>query len=272
MMALEMMEDHMSSSDVPDTAIAGTVDNLAYEVWGSPDSLAESAAADIADELRSRLARQDAVRVVFAAAPSQAQTLAILRNTPGIDWSRVHAFHMDEYVELPASAPQRFGNWLKRNFFDSVDLGEVNLIAGASPEDPDSEAVRYGRLLTRQPVDIVLAGVGVNGHLAFNDPPANFAETAPVRVVELSEASRMQQVSEALFDSIDDVPRHAWTVSIPVLMSGQRIFCMVPGAFKNAAIRRMLTGPVSGECPASILRSHPHATLYLDAESGAGIR
>ncbi|HEU0257071.1 MAG TPA: 6-phosphogluconolactonase [Microbacteriaceae bacterium] len=254
-----------------DAVARGTVGLLRYGVWGSPQALARHSAADIASEIISRLSAKDDIRIVFAAAPSQQGTLSLLKDDPRIDWSRIHALHMDEYVGLAAGAPERFGVWLGDHLFDHVPMGTVSLLDPRATDDPDAEARRYGELLTKKPIDIVLAGVGVNGHVAFNDPPAHFAEPLPVRVVALSQASRQQQVTEGLFASLGDVPTHAWTVSIPVLMSAQAVFCMAPGGLKSDAVTNMLTGPVTGEHPASVLRNHPHAALYLDTRSGRGL-
>jgi glucosamine-6-phosphate deaminase len=227
------------------------------------------AAADIASEIRALLARQDGARILFAAAPSQAEMLLSLRHANGVDWSRVYGFQMDEYLGLPADAPQRFGVWLRRMIFDHLPFAAVHLI---EPEDdPNRAAADYAAKLNAAAIDIVCCGVGVNGHLAFNDPPADFNEPRTTRVVALDERSRQQQVDDKCFSSIHDVPTHAITVTIPGLLAARTIFCTVPGPQKNQAIRTMLEQPISSLCPASALRLHPRCTLYLDPDSAREI-
>jgi glucosamine-6-phosphate deaminase len=204
--------------------------------------------------------------MIFAAAPSQADMLEALCAIGGIDWGRVVAFHMDEYIGLPAGAPTRFANWLDRHLFGKVPFAAVRRIV---PE-PDAEAAAsaYAAQLSEAPIDIVCLGIGVNGHIAFNDPPvADFNDPLDVKVVELDEICRQQQVDDEGFARIEDVPRHAVTLTIPRLLRADRLFCMVPGRSKREAVRQALYGPVTTECPASIMRGHPGCTLYLDAES-----
>lgn len=227
------------------------------------------AASDVAQELRARLHTQAVVRMIFAAAPSQSEMLQALAQESSIDWNRVEAFHMDEYTGLPADAPQRFGAWLTREFFGKVELRAVHLI------DPGADAERcsdeYAKLMAQDAIDIICLGIGMNGHIAFNDPPADFAEPRDVRVVELDRLSRVQQVEEGLFPTLNDVPTHAVTLSIPRLLRADKLFCCVPGKLKEAAVTRALTGEVDPGCPASILRTHAGCTVYLDAESAAGL-
>lgn len=230
------------------------------------DAMGRAAASDIAAALRERLARQDRVRMVFAAAPSQAEMLDALVTARDIDWRRVIAFHMDEYLGLPAHAPQRFGVWLTRHFFSRVPLGAVHLIGQES--DPDREAARYTALLAGAPIDFVCLGIGVNGHLAFNDPPvADLHDTKQVKIVELDAICRQQQVDDECFATLSDVPTHAITLTIPRLLGAHQLFCVVPGAAKRAAVEQSLYGPIGAACPASALRTHPRCTLYLDRDS-----
>ena len=226
-----------------------------------------AAAADVADELRARLAEQDAVRMVFAAAPSQSNMLDRLVAAPGIDWSRVTAFHMDEYLELPPGAPARFANWLDRAVFTRLPFAEVHRIEPGS--DPEATAAAYAKLLAGAPIDVVCLGIGQNGHLAFNDPPvADLDDPVAVKVVELDHACRQQQVDDGAFAGLEDVPTHAITLTIPRLLDARRLFCVVPGAAKRHAVERALHAPVSAADPATALRTHPDVTLYLDAASG----
>lgn len=225
-----------------------------------------TAAHDIAAALRVALQKQDQARMIFASAPSQAEMLSTLAAAPGIDWRRVIAFHMDEYIGLPAEAPQRFGNWLKSHLFDHIDIGEVHLLDPGG--DAEAEAKAYAGLLDRGAIDFVCLGIGVNGHIAFNDPPvADFDDPLSVRIVTLDEVSRKQQVDDKCFEQLFDVPHRAITLTIPALMRARRLFCVVPGPRKRDAVRAALTGPISTGCPASILRTHPDCTIYLDPES-----
>ena len=228
--------------------------------------MGQAAASDVAAALRDRLARQDHVRMVFAAAPSQAEMLDALASERDIDWRRVTAFHMDEYLGLAAQAPERFGAWLTRHFFSRVPLGAVHFI-GQEP-DPDREAARYAALLGEAPIDLVCLGIGVNGHLAFNDPPvADLHDPKQVKIVELDAICRQQQVDDKCFATLGDVPTHAITLTIPRLLDADQLFCVVPGAAKRAAVEQSLYGPIGTACPASALRTHPRCTLYLDRDS-----
>jgi glucosamine-6-phosphate deaminase len=238
---------------------------LLPRVYPDSEALGVAAARDIGDELVRRLARQSGARVIFASAPSQEATLRHLAKHPGIDWARVTAFHMDEYLGLAPDAPQRFGTWLRRALLDRVPVGTVHLIDPG--ENPRAAADHYAVLLAAAPIDLVCLGIGVNGHLAFNDPPADFDDPALVKVVTLDHASRVQQVDDGCFDALDEVPTQAVTLTIPVLVSAAALFCMVPGAQKKRAVTNALHGPVTGLVPASALRTHPRCSLYLDQES-----
>ncbi|QNI37359.1 glucosamine-6-phosphate deaminase [Edaphobacter albus] len=225
------------------------------------------AASDIADALRKGLQQKSHLRIVLAAAPSQSEMLSALIAKPYIDWSRITAFHMDEYVGLPSDAPQRFGNWLRKVIFDRVPFAAYHLIEPG--DDPAAASRQYASKLAEAPIDFVLLGIGANGHLAFNDPPANLEDPLAVKEVELDEICRQQQVDDDCFATISDVPRKAISLTVPTLLSGQRLFCCVPGANKSAAVKAMVEYPISGEWPATALRTHPHCTIYLDRESSA---
>lgn len=231
--------------------------------------MGELAAAHIAAEIRRRLAGQECVRMIFAAAPSQSEMLDALAKEPAIDWSRVEAFHMDEYIGLPDDAVQNFRNWLRRSFFDRVPLGRVFLLEPGN--EPEICAVAYAKLIAVRPIDIVCLGIGINGHLAFNDPPADFNDPLDVKIVELEEQSRRQQVMDALFSTLEEVPCRAVTLTVPRLLRAERLFCCVPGKIKEAAVTSALTGAISPDFPASILRTHPDCAIYLDEEAAAGI-
>lgn len=252
-------------------ALENVQDQLKVRVYDQREAMGKAAAADILETMQRLLAEKERIRIVFAAAPSQNECLAALVQAEGLDWSRVIAFHMDEYIGLPPSAPQRFGNFLSRRLFDRVSPGEVHLIDGLN--DPEVECDRYSRLVAAAPIDMVVLGIGENGHIAFNDPPvADFADPLWVKRVELDEACRLQQVNDGCFASLEEVPAYALTLTVPALMSGAHLFCVVPGASKRAAVQRTLQGEISEACPASILRRHPDCTLYVDLESYGEIR
>jgi glucosamine-6-phosphate deaminase len=249
-------------------ANVGASEGLAIHVAASRRAMGERAAADVAAEIRRLLAHQPGVRMIFAAAPSQSDMLASLREVSDVDWRRVTAFHMDEYLGLPPGHPQRFGNWLRDAIFDRLPFAAVHLLDPG--DDPDAAARDYAEKLKAAPIDIVCCGVGANGHIAFNDPPADFDDPLTVKVVTLDQRCRQQQVDDRCFDRIEDVPTHALTLTVPALMAARAGFCTVPGAIKRDAVHRMLAGPIGPECPATVLRRHPRCTLYLDPDSSQG--
>jgi glucosamine-6-phosphate deaminase len=242
---------------------------LAVVVEPDRRSLGIAAARRAADVVKSALEREGRARVVFAAAPSQNEMLAALTTVPGIDWSRVEALHMDEYIGLPSRSPQLFGTYLMEHLLSKVGIGALHLMNGQAP-DPGAECVRYGLLLQERPVDLVCLGIGENGHLAFNDPHvADFNDPALVKVVELDDACRRQQVNDGCFPSMAEVPRFAMTLTIPALMRASCLNAAVPGPNKAEAVRRTIEGPIADSCPASIIRTHPHASLFLDTNSAS---
>lgn len=248
------------------------VERLTLEVYANRQDMGVAAGREAAAAIRAVLARQAHCRVVFAAAPSQNEFLAELSVAPDIDWARVTAFHMDEYVGLGADAPQSFVRYLKEHILDAVRPGQVHFLNGLAP-DPRAECSRYTALLNDAPVDLVFAGIGENGHLAFNDPPdADFHDPKTVKVIALAPRSRQQQVHDGCFERLEAVPTHALTLTIPALLAARQIFCMVPGPTKAEAIRDTLSGPVRQECPATILRQHPATALYTDADSAGLIK
>ena len=229
------------------------------------------AAAHVVGLLRETLAAQTRARLVFACAPSQDQFLAELRQQSAgqVDWSRVDAFHMDEYIGLAADHPASFRTYLRAHFMDHLQVGSWSQIRGEAT-DPSAEARRYAALLAAAPIDLICLGIGENDHIAFNDPPiADFDDPVLVKVVELDDACRRQQVNDGCFPSLDDVPTHALSLTIPVFRRAKQLSVVVPGPRKAAAVAATLTGPISTACPASILRTHPAARLFLDAASAA---
>lgn len=256
----------MSSVASSSSNVVRKAGKMSVQSFPTRTLMGEAAAQDIADALRMALARQDKVRMVFAAAPSQAQMLAALCAAPGIDWTRITAFHMDEYIGLSPAAPERFVQWLEDNLFGRVPFAQVHRLV--PDPDPAAAAAKYAQLLASAPIDFVCLGIGVNGHIAFNDPPvADFADPLDVKVVTLDDQCRQQQVDDDCFERFDDVPEQAITLTVPRLMRAGRLFCVVPGQLKRDAVRAALYGPIRTECPASILREHPDCSLYLDVES-----
>ncbi len=245
------------------------VDQLQVNVAENRSELGKAAAQAVANQLRELLQSQPSASIVFASAPSQNEFLDTLSQESGIEWPRVRVFHMDEYVGLPADAPQNFGTYLKQRFFDKVAIHEVFYIDG-NAADPEKECLRYSALLTRYPTDIVCLGIGENCHIAFNDPHvADFNDPYLVKKVQLDSMSRHQQVHDGCFASLDQVPEYALTLTIPALLRGRHLFCMVPAQHKAEAISHTLLDPVSETYPATCLRSHPHTTLFVDQDSAA---
>ena len=243
-----------------------TVDQLKVKVYETRLALGTAAGLATAEKMRELLSQKEQIRMIFAAAPSQNEFLDTLTNEVGIAWHRVTAFHMDEYLGLSSSDPQRFSKFLRDRLFDIVKPGHVHLID--TTNSIEDECKRYGELLKEAPIDIVCLGIGENGHIAFNDPSfADFNDPEIIKPIELDSECRQQQVNDGCFSHYDDVPPHALTLSIPALLSGSHLFCMVPGNTKQDAVRRTLTGPITTECPASILRKHSNCTLYLDKDS-----
>ena len=244
-------------------------DKLQVNVYDTRAAMGAAAARDIKSKFCELLATKPQINVIFAAAPSQNEVLASLVADQDIDWSRINAYHMDEYIGLAADAPQGFGNFLRAHLFDQVPFASVNLI-DITAKDADREAARYGALLDQNLADVVVMGIGENGHIAFNDPPvADFHDTKTVKAVELDEICRNQQVKDGCFAAIDQVPTHALTVTVPALTRAPYLFCIVPAPSKAWAVKETLTGSIDEHCPASVLRTHDNAILYLDRDSAA---
>ncbi len=250
-----------------DEPIRGKVDRLEVQVHRDREAMGRAAAAAVAVLIRRLLTEQETVGMIFAAAPSQNEFLAALCAEQGLDWSRIRAFHMDEYLDLAEEAPQRFALYLKEHIFGRVNPGAVHYL-NSRPSSPEDECARYARLLRDNPADICCLGIGENGHLAFNDPPvADFDDPCLVKVVRLESACRLQQVHDGCFPSVERVPTHALSLTIPALFRSRWMHCLVPGPTKREAVRKTLRGPIETACPASILRTHGRAVLYLDRDS-----
>ena len=242
-------------------------DRLRVRVCEDRRALGEAAAQEAEAALAAATAQAARVAVVFAAAPSQSETLRALTAATTIAWPRVLGLHMDEYAGLSAEHPASFRRYLREHLIAHVTMGDFDWIKG---EAADLAAVcrDYARRLAQRRPALCLLGIGENGHLAFNDPgEARFDDPNDVRIVTLDRACREQQVAEGHFPSIEAVPEQAVTLTVPALVRIPHLIASVPGERKAEAVRKCLLEPVSEDCPASILRTHPHATLYLDQES-----
>lgn len=248
-----------------------TKDNLRVEIYDTRAEMGAAAGTLAARRLRDALAEKSEVNVIFAAAPSQNEMLETLVAAPDIDWGRVNAFHMDEYIGLTREAPQCFGNFLKDHIFGKLPFKAVHYI-DCEATDKEAECARYTALLRQFPVDIVLLGIGENGHVAFNDPPvADFQDPALVKIVELDPVCRQQQVNDGCFAALDLVPKFALTLTVPALMAGRHLVCTVPAATKARAVKQTVNGPIGEHCPATAMRRHESAVLFCDRDSGGDL-
>ena len=244
-------------------------DLLTVNVYKTRDEMGKSAANDIKACILSLLKTKKTINMIFAAAPSQNEVLYALATDKEIPWNRINAFHMDEYIGLSADAPQGFGNFLKEHIFGLADFKSVSYI-DITASDAEKECNRYAELLAKYPTDIVVMGIGENGHIAFNDPPvADFNDKKAVKSVELDEICRNQQVNDGCFAKIDDVPKTAITLTVPTLFAGDHLFCIVPAKTKAKAVKATLCDDINEKCPATVLRRHKSAILYLDGDSSS---
>jgi glucosamine-6-phosphate deaminase len=243
-------------------------DQLQVFVFPTRQEMGETAGVRAGKSIQRAVEKRGEARIILASAPSQDELLETLVSQP-VDWSRVVIFHMDEYVGLPAEHPATFRAYQRKHVLAHVRPHQFHDIRGES-SDPAAECARYSALLSEAPIDVVCLGIGENGHLAFNDPPvADFTDPELVKLVELDEMCRQQQVNDGCFSTLDAVPRQAITLTIPALVEGRELFCVVPGSRKAAAVRAALKESVRTQCPASILRRHRSAHLYLDDASAA---
>lgn len=248
------------------------VDDLRVKVYQDRVKMGEAAASAAGEKIVKLLSQQEYINIIFASAPSQNEFLAALIKQPGIDWKRVNAFHMDEYIGLPENAPQKFGAFLRERIFKHLPFHSLNYINGNAP-DSFAECGRYAELLHEYPSDIVCLGIGENGHLAFNDPHvADLNDPVRVKIVDLDFECRRQQVTDGTFDTLNCVPKLAITLTIPALMAGRYVYGIVPGKNKAAAVHNTLYRNISEQCPASVLRTHPDAILFLDEDSATLIK
>jgi len=229
--------------------------------------MAKVAAEEAASILRETIQKQGKARLIAATGAAQFEFLETLTGLSGIDWTRVEMFHLDEYIGLPASHPASFCRFLQERLIQKTGMVNYHLLDGE--HDPAEVIRRTNRALMSAPIDIAFVGIGENGHLAFNDPPADFETEEPYLVVTLDEACRSQQLGEGWFATLDDVPRRAISMSIRQILKTKKIVCVVPDARKAKAVQTCFDGKISPLAPASILRTHPNTTVYLDVHSAA---
>jgi len=244
-------------------------DNLAVEIFETRAAIGVAAANAVAERIVALHQQQEFVNIIYASAPSQNEFLEQLTLEESVDWARVNAFHMDEYIELAADHPATFRSFLDLKIFSKLPFNSVNYINGNAPSIGE-ECRRYTNLLTELPPDIVCLGIGENGHLAFNDPHvADFNDPALVKMVKLDAASCQQQVHDGCFSHIATVPGYAITLTIPALMAGRFVYGIVPGSQKANAVYNTLNQEVIETYPSTILRRHPNAVLFLDKDSAS---
>ncbi len=241
---------------------------MQINIYNDAYHLGKAAGTAAADFIRRTIDKNGAANIILATGTSQFETLNQLTIEPGIDWSKVVMFHLDEYIGLPITHPASFRRYLLERFLSKVPpLKAAWLINGEA--DPNAECKRMGELISKYPIDVALVGIGENGHLAFNDPPADFETEQPYIIVELDEYCRLQQLGEGWFTSFDEVPQHAISMSIKQILLSKHIICSVPDKRKASAVAKCLEQPVSNLYPAGILRQHPDCTFYLDNFSSA---
>jgi glucosamine-6-phosphate deaminase len=222
------------------------------------------AASDGAQYIRRAIADRGHANIIVATGASQFEMLAALTKEADIPWPSITVFHLDEYVGMPASHPASFRRYLKERFVDQLPSPLAAFHYIDAETDCTAECRRLGELIRAHPIDVAFVGIGENGHLAFNDPPADFKTTDPYLVVELDEACRRQQLGEGWFETLDDVPRQAVSMSIRQIMQSRAIICTVPDERKAQAVKNTVTGTVTPDVPASILQQHEQTALYLD--------
>ena len=247
-----------------------TKDKLKVKIFDTRSEMGFSAAIMVSEKIQKLLIDKEYVNIIFASAPSQNEFLAAMLEMD-VDWNKVNAFHMDEYIGLDKNSPQGFGNFLKDRLFEKVPLKEAHYLNG-NADDPEEECKRYAQLLEKYPTDIVCLGIGENTHLAFNDPhDALFNDPKIVKVVELDEKCRLQQINDGCFAAIEEVPTHALTITIPALFKSTYAFAVVPGELKASAIYHTLNSDIEEKYPSTILRKHPNAVLFIDTNSAKKI-
>ncbi len=260
------MQPNFSREGLVREISAGKLHILEFE---NRDLLGRSAAAAVADLMRRVIWEKDRVRMVFASAMSQVDFLKYLGEEPGIDWTKVSAFHLDDYVNFPSNHPQSFSRFLIDHLFNrtpGVDFYPVN----SEAKDPEAECQRYASLLEMAPIDIMILGIGESGHLAFIDPPyCDFNDPETFKLTELDEQSRVQMIHDGCFENLDEVPRRAYTMTVPACLSGAFTIIIVPTKLKAPTIKAVVEGPITCSVPASILKTKENAWLLIDRDSGS---
>ena len=241
---------------------------MKVNIFESRQELATAAATNAAEIIRQAITDRGHAYIIAATGASQFEFLSALTQTPGIEWRDTTFFHLDEYVGLPETHPASFRRYLRERIVDQIQPGEFHFIE-ADASDPEAECRRVGKLIAENTIDVAFVGIGENGHLAFNDPPADFDTQSPYLVVNLDEACRQQQVGEGWFASIAEVPKQAISMSIQQIMKSTHILCIVPDQRKAKAVRDSLESQVSPMHPASILQRHERTSIYLDKESAS---
>ena len=237
------------------------------KIFPAKQALASAAADRAATIIRNSITRRGHARIIAATGTSQFEFLEALTNWPEIDWGRVEMFHLDEYLDIPENHPASFCKYLRERLIDKAGVGKYHLLNNTG--NPAAVIAEVGPELQRAPIDVAFVGVGENGHLAFNDPPADFDTDQAYAVVALDEACRMQQLNEGWFSSLEDVPKHAISMTIRQILKANDILCIVPDARKAPAVKNCFDGPVSPMAPASALQHHSATTVYLDPHSSS---
>lgn len=239
------------------------------QVFPTTEEMGQAAAERAAGLLKSGIERHGWATFVMSTGASQFEFLDALTHTPGIDWARTTMYHLDEFIGLPETHPASFRRYLRERFLSVVSPGRVVLVEGDAV-DPEAERCRLNDLISSEDrIDVAFIGIGENGHIAFNDPPADFTTTDPYLIVEMDEACRLQQVGEGWFSSLDEVPRSAVSMSVHQIMCSEAIVSVVPDRRKAQAVHDCLTGDISPLHPASILRQHANSQVFLDKESAS---
>jgi len=238
---------------------------LIIRIFDTPDETAQAAAKEAAELIRASLAVRGRARVIASTGVSQFEFLKRLVAAPGIDWKRVELFHLDEYIGLSGNHPASFQRYVRERIVEPAGIDHVHYLDGMA--DPAEMCAVAGRAISAAPVDVAFAGIGENGHLAFNDPPADFETEEPFLVVNLDERGRRQQVGEGWFAALEDVPQRAITMSIRQILKARAIVCIAAGRRKAEAVRQCFEGEIGPEAPASALRLHGNATVFLDREA-----
>lgn len=244
-------------------------DDLSVRIYQDDSDLAQDAATIAQTYLQSLLQQQEIVRVILATGNSQLQFLENITGAKELDWSRIVFFHLDEYLGIQANHPGSFHYYLQQKVEQKIPVGKFYYLQGDALQ-PLEECNRYSRLLQQNSLDLCLLGIGDNGHLAFNEPTvADFVDAQTVKIVQLTQATRQQQVDGSSFANLETVPQYAYTLTIPTICSAQKILCLAPGKHKAEVVNQMLQGSINVDCPASILRKQKQATLFLDRDSAS---